>query len=206
MKQNAPLSPLSCVISSVAWLLRDTLKVGSFKVRIRGGGKEKERVNEMKKRRVETENGWNKGCFPPEDPKQRNWRIVFLVPEWSRERRAHTDWTVVPGVLKTSAIQGNSKLQSHHFRDKSVPFFLARLWVTKKFQRWSAKPVWNSYSPLRIALPSCWLPGRSYCWGPWWPPLPRPPTWSPKYLLKQRQTGVRTLCGLLPQMLLHLLH
>lgn len=50
VQQNASLSFLPGVISSAAWLQRDTLKVGSFKVR--KGEVKRWGENEMKNRRV----------------------------------------------------------------------------------------------------------------------------------------------------------
>lgn len=68
VQQNASLSFLPAVISSAAWLQRDTLKVGSFKVR-KGGGK-KVGENEMKNRRVAGEKVMEQGLLPPKGAKQ----------------------------------------------------------------------------------------------------------------------------------------
>lgn len=147
MQQNASLSSLPCVISSVVWLQRDTLKVGSFKVRIRK--KEKEGENEMKKRRVETENGWNKGCSPQRVQSRIEKLKDCVSCSWmerrrevgSREESSHWlncgsyFWSPADLCIVLNSIQGNSKLQSHHFRDKSVIS-----WRGSKIQRLSYSP------------------------------------------------------------------
>lgn len=68
MQQNASLSFLPCVISSVVWLQRDTLKVGSFKVRKREKWREREKTDETR-------------AVPP-PPLQRDWSRIEKLKDY----------------------------------------------------------------------------------------------------------------------------
>ena len=59
----------------------------------------------------------------------------------------------------------------------------------------TVEQLWSWYSPLRTELRSSWLPGSGCCWGPWWPKLPHPLIWSPKYLVQQTQRDIHVKTG-----------
>lgn len=108
MQQNASfyfLSFLPCVISSVVWLLRDMLKIRSFKVGKRGGWG---RQNRMKERRVSERGQIKQGLLYPERLKQNRETegLCFLFLNGVERRGRQRRVTVVPisGTVSRTAL------------------------------------------------------------------------------------------------------